>query len=293
MTEKEHEPVMLAEAMERLEVRKGRKYIDATTGAGGHGAEIERRGGEVLGIDADPRMLELARGKLKAAKLVLGNFRNIDEIAKRAGFSRVAGVLFDLGVSRVHFDDRKRGFSFREPEAMLDMRLDPGSQAVTAADLLNKLREDQLEGLLEVAMTASEARRWTKLICDKRKERQFRRVGDILELMREPERGKRHPATKLFMALRIAVNSELPNLRDALPKARELLEPGGRLVVISFHSGEDGTAKEQFRKWEKAELGRAEPEKAEVPGEDEVRRNRLARSAKMRTFIKNEDRKGR
>lgn len=280
MNKGEHIPVLLNEAIEALHIKKTRKYIDATLGAGGHSALILARGGRVLGIEADDQMVEIARENLKLAGdnfvIAQGNFVNIDRLAKENGYAQVDGVLYDLGISSLHYKNG-RGFSFENEEEPLDMRLDTKLQAVTAADLLNSLRKDQIEEMLGVGMERGEAKRTALLIWKFGEKQKYRSVGDLLKaLERMPKVGKLHPATKVFAALRIAVNSELTNLAESLQRAWELIRPGGALVVISFHSGEDRIVK-QFM---------GNKAKPVVPSEDEIRRNPRARSAKMRVLRK-------
>lgn len=265
-----HESVLLKEAVDALHVQKGRKYIDATLGAGGHTEEILRRGGQVLGIEADPKMLEIARKRVGKAcpTLFLGNFRDIASIAHKHGFGKVSGVLFDLGISSVHLDSDDRGFSFRDPAAPLDMRLNPETQGVTAADLVNSLNVAQLAEMLESKALA-------RKVVELRKIKKFSTVGDLLTLFENKKRGRIHPATQVFMNLRIAVNSEYENLKAALPQAFELLDEGGRLVVISFHSGEDRIVKNFFKR-----------SSLILPSSQEVALNPRARSAKMRVLTK-------
>lgn len=287
---------MVEEVLEGLHIKKlvrtatgGRaRYIDATVGAGGHSWWIVKAGGEVLGIDADKEMLALAREKLTGlkVKLVKGNFREIGKIARREGFGEVEGILFDLGVSIAHFMDMKRGFSFRSEEADLDMRLDPEIQGVTAADLLNGLREDQLEEMFGRVTEKREARKYAKKVCERREKARFKVVGDLLEVIETRKGEKTHPATKLFLALRMAVNSEMENLKTAMSAALELLEPGGRVAVISFHSAEDGVVKKTLVDWEEKGYGRRVTKKAVWPSEEEVKRNPSARSARLRVFEK-------
>jgi 16S rRNA (cytosine1402-N4)-methyltransferase len=279
-----HQPVMAREVIEKLHVKRLARYIDATVGTGGHAAEIMGRGGVVLGIDADFRMLEIARKNLGEDKVTLvgGNFRDIDRLAAENGFDKVDGILFDLGISSVHLDSDERGFSFRKLDAPLDMRLDPERQNVSAADLLNSLREDQLRELFSVTGVGGLARK----VVEQRKAGPIRTVGDFIALMGEGRHGKLHPATKAFLALRIAVNSELISLKEALPKAYELLEPGGRMAVISFHSGEDSIVKRAFGEFEEKGFGKSEGLVRPLPGE--IEKNPRARSAVMRIFRKGE-----
>lgn len=290
----EHTPVLLREIVDFLHIKNQGSYIDATLGAGGHTIEICKRGGKVLGIDADSDMLKVARKRLKTACpgvfTTQGNFRNIYKIAKSEGFSGVDGILFDLGISTLHLKDFKRGFSFTEEDSSLDMRLDPNSQNVTGADLLNTLRQDQLVELFKEGMNEASARKLSKEIVRQRGIKKIEKVADFLKVIgRIPREGfKTNPATKPFMALRIAVNSELDSLREGLMEAFLLLKTGGRIAVITFHSGEDRVVKEYFTKWEKELKGKVITERPVVPTEEEVGENRKARSAKLRVFEKNE-----
>jgi 16S rRNA (cytosine1402-N4)-methyltransferase len=273
-----HESVLLKESIDSLHIQKGGKYIDATLGGGGHTLEIVKRDGRVLGIEADPKMLAVAKRRTSGSRpvLVLGNFRDIASIAKANGFEKVLGVLFDLGISSVHLDSDDRGFSFRNEDVPLDMRLDQSRQGVTASDLLNSLNTGQLTLLFE-------SKRIAEAIVAERRLKPFEKVSDFLGLF-GPKTGKIHPATKAFMMLRIAVNSEYENLEVALSGAFDLLLSSGKLVVISFHSGEDRIVKRLFREF--GESGRARVEKLILPTLAEVKANPRSRSAKMRVLTK-------
>ena len=293
MTEKIHKSVMPTEVLEGLHVKTDGKYVDATLGAGGHTIEILRLGGKVLGIDADESMIALAEAEIVIAcpdlkskfQVFHGNFRNIKEAVKETAFGPVDGVLFDLGISSKHLDSDQRGFSFKDPNSHLDMRLDTHAQSITAAQLLNILREDQLIELFTQGMSFPVARRWAASVVRKRALRPFEVVRDILEIA-PPTTSKIHPATQAFMALRMAVNSEIENLTAGLEDAFDVLAREGRLVAITFHSGEDRIVKRIFK--EKAGLGNAlipgnQPIK---PSEKEVEDNPRARSAKVRVIEK-------
>lgn len=293
-----HESVMVRGVIDALHMsngskhlKKAHKYIDATSGTGGHTFEIANLGGRVLGIDMDPEMIKIAADRLgDKATLVQGNFVNIDRIAKENGFDKVDGILFDLGVSNLHLKDRSRGFSFENLDAELDMRVDPMSQGVTARNLLNVLREDQLRKMFEVTLEAGSAKWLAGRVVDFRKERPIKNVSDMLDICRGLRSGKPglSEATLPFLALRIAVNGELENLKVALPKAYGLLIKGGRLIVISFHSGEDEIVKNFFR--EKQNLGdKLVTDKPVTPDAYEREKNRRARSAKMRILEKIND----
>lgn len=286
-----HESVMVEEVVESLHIQKGSFYIDATLGNGGHALEILKLGGKVLGIDLDPKMIGISEKRLKGFgdfKLARGNFTKIDSIADENKWFPVKGILFDLGVTNVHLKDLEKGFSFENPDAELDMRIDPETQNVKAADLLNVLREDQLEELFEVTLEPGAAKWITGRVLHSRERKPIATVSDMLEVCEGLKTGKRslNEATLPFLALRIAVNSELDNLKEALPKAFGLLDRGGRLSVISFHSKEDAIVKDFFK--EKSLLGEAKmiTFKPIMAGEPEILVNRRARSAKMRVIEK-------
>ncbi|MCX6705270.1 MAG: 16S rRNA (cytosine(1402)-N(4))-methyltransferase RsmH [Candidatus Woesebacteria bacterium] len=290
-----HESVLLKEVREALHIDKGFKYIDATVGNGGHSLEILKEGGQVLGIDLDPEMVEISIKRLGGEafppsrwKIVRGNFIHIDSIAKENGFNPVNGILLDLGVTNLHLKDLERGFSFGNPEAPLDMRINSETEGVKASDLLNVLREDQLEDLFKVTLDPGAAKWITGRVLHSREGKTIATVGDLLEISEGLKIGKPglNEATLPFLALRIAVNSELSNLEEVLPKAFDLLIKGGRLVVISFHSGEDAIVKNFFK--EKSKDGaKITTFKPILAGEEEISVNRRARSAKMRILEKN------
>lgn len=282
---------MVGQVVDQLHVKKGSSYIDATLGTGGHTLEIANKGGMVLGIDADLEMITVAKKRmkdLKNIKLVQGNFVTIDQIAKENDFPEVDGILFDLGVSNIHLKNLERGFSFENPEADLDMRLDPNTQGVKASDLLNVLREDQIEDLFAVTLEPGAAKWITGRVLHSRAAKPISKVSDLLEICEGLKTGKTglREGTLPFLALRIAVNSELDNLREVLPKAFDLLKPEGRIVVISFHSKEDEIVKEFFKEKNlrlQARLITFSPVRASIT---EVSVNRRARSAKMRVIEK-------
>lgn len=259
-----HIPVLLNEAIEQLRVQPGKKYIDCTYGGGGHARAIERAGGVVLGIDQDP----------EAKAPVHGNFAHLKGIAQKAGFEKVSGILFDLGVSSYQLETPERGFSFNQ-EGPLDMRMNP-SVGPTAADLINAASEKELANLFWRLGGERASRLIAKAVIAARPLRTTNQLAVIiLRVRRKSKTDRTHPATRVFQALRIAVNDELASLEAALPQAVELLEPGGRLVVISFHSLEDRIVKKFMKK---SLLIR--------PNEQEITANPRARSAKMRVYEK-------
>ncbi|OGM05929.1 16S rRNA (cytosine(1402)-N(4))-methyltransferase [Candidatus Woesebacteria bacterium GWB1_43_5] len=267
--------------------------IDATVGAGGYSREICGTGAKVLGIEIDPAMAEIAKLSLKEScpsfKLIVGNFANIESIAKIEGFEAVWGIVFDLGVASPQLISLTRGFSFKNPDALLDMRLDPENQGVSASDLLNALDKSSLMKLFSQTCQFHESKRLAVRIIEERILKPFETVGDFIEATKGifKKRGIVNPATRPFLALRIAVNSELENLQVALTDSAKLLKPGGRIVVVSFHSGEDQIVKKTFLQFVKLGLGRVLTKKPIVASRAEIEINPRARSAKLRAFEKN------
>ncbi len=256
-----HIPVLLQETLTALNVRAGGRYVDGTVGLGGHAAailEAAQPDGRLLGIDRDPEALAIAAQRLArfgdAVVLARGAFADIEATCRAHGFVPVDGVLLDLGVSSIQLDRPGRGFSFQRDEP-LDMRMDPDGP-VTAADIVNEYDEQQLAALIYEYGEEHRSRRIARAIVERRPLHTTGELARIVEAaVGRGRRGARpsarrpiHPATLTFQALRIAVNDELGQLSAALEAAHGLLAvPGGRLVVISFHSLEDRAVKEYFR----------------------------------------------
>lgn len=295
-----HQPVLLKEVIEALKVKKNGKYFDGTIGGGGHAQAILKLDGQILGLDYDPEALISAREYLTTAcpssiesrgpnaawRLVRGNFKDLARIARENDFLPADGVLLDLGVSSGQLGTPGRGFSFNL-EGPLDMRMDPDLK-VTAADLINGLNKGELEKLFEKLGEEKLARRLAGAIVEARRLKPILTCQQLVEIILKvkPRRGKIHPATQVFQALRMAVNDELNNLKEALPAALEILKTGGRLAVISFHSGEDRIVK-YFLK-EKAEEGKMKmiTKKPIIPSWEEIKENPRSRSAKLRVAEK-------
>ena len=289
-----HLPVMLSETIAWLDVRPGQWYVDANLGGGGHTREILERGGSVIAIDRDREAVNQAEEHLlphyPGRLLILhGNNRNIDKLIRQTGHS-VAGILFDLGWSTNQGDDMERGLSF-SGEGPLDMRLDQ-SQEETAQSLLESLTEDELERVFsegDEPLAAPIAR----AIVQARREGRLPRTTTALAAFvsgvyyrKGFRRSRRHPATRAFMALRIRVNREYENLEESLRGSRDLLkESGGRLIVLSFHSGEDRIVKRALRLWVSEGEAQFLFRRSLVPGEAEVRDNPRSRSARMRGVL--------
>lgn len=249
---REHVPVLYHEVLEALQPRPGCSYVDATLGAGGHAAGIlsaSAPDGRLLGLDADPDAIAYVRESLRiyGDRVVLkaANFRQIGTVAPVLGFAEVDGVLMDLGLSSRQLSQPSRGFSFSQ-EGPLDMRLNP-SRGRTAADLVNGLPEAELADLFWRFGEERYSRRIARAIVAARPVTTTAKLADVV-FRTVGRREKIHPATRVFQALRIAVNDELEALDQALPQARDLLRPGGRMAVIAFHSLEDRLVKRFFMK---------------------------------------------
>ncbi len=249
-----HVPVLLDEVMAALQPRPKGRFIDCTVGLGGHAAAILEEispTGKLLGIDADPEAIRISEGRLSkygdAVTLVNENFTNLETISRRYHIHPVDGILFDLGVSSLQLDTAERGFSFNL-DAHLDMRSNP-EQGLTASDIVNRFSEQELAKLIERYGEERHSRRIARCIVRNRPIATTTQLAQLIEraLAGPTHRGRIHPATRTFMALRIAVNNELQNLELALKQTPNLLRPGGRLAVISYHSLEDRIAKQFMR----------------------------------------------
>jgi 16S rRNA (cytosine1402-N4)-methyltransferase len=294
-----HVPVLLKEAIDFLAVRRGGTYIDATVGLGGHSYEIAKRlgaPGHLIGLDKDPSALEIAR-----KRLVVGHsssavgappdwptvtllHRSFAEVAKGQRPATIDGLLADIGVSSLQLDDAARGFSF-QAEGPLDMRMDPHAER-TAEQVVNHLDERQLADVIYEFGEERRSRRIARAICRSRPIRSTAHLADVISAaarpMNQAER-RIHPATRTFQALRIFVNRELDDLKALLAAAPQILKPGGRIIVISFHSLEDRIVKDAFRDGAMKDMYyRILTKKPVTASEEESDRNPRARSAKLR-----------
>lgn len=288
-----HEPVLLKEAIESLKVKKDGKYIDATLGDAGHALEILKADGKVLGIEINEEALERAKERIERENLsqnfigVLGNFKNIEEIANNNDFGEVQGILYDLGYSSFELDSGGFGLSFQKDEP-LDMRLDK-SLGVTAEDLVNSLGEKELSNLIFSYSDERMARKFARAIVKARNLKKIRTTAELAEILKSAsspgyERGRIHPATRTFQALRIAVNDEVTNLEKSLPRAARLLLPGSVIVLITFHSLEDKVTKD-FGRSARSSVKEV-LEKPITASYEELDFNPRSRSAKLRVFEK-------
>ncbi len=313
VTNSGHVPVLLNEVIKFLDPKPNQNFVDCTLGAGGHTIEILKRtapNGKILGIDLDMRAILIAKQKvlkagIESSRLVAtrGNYRNIGDIVLQNNFKNISGILIDLGFSSMEIEDPEKGFSF-QIDAPLDMRY--GQVGETAADILNRSREQELVRIFKEYGEEKFSGRIARRICEIRKnnpiDTTFKLVNAIAEVVpKKFQFGRVHFATKVFQALRIATNDELGNLEKVLPEAVELLPRGARLAIISFHSLEDRIVKQYFKKesidcvcpksipvcncGHKAIL-KILNKKPIVPSEEEATQNPRSRSAKLRVAEK-------
>ncbi len=283
-----HVPVMLEEVLHYLDPQPGQVIVDGTVGGGGHARAILERilpGGTLIGVDRDPFMLERARQALPADRVILvhGRFDQLREILDDLGIACVDGVLLDLGVSSDQLADPERGFSFRS-SAPLDMRMDPTQAGLTAAEIVNRASESELVQILRTYGEERFARRIARAIVQARRRAPLRTAKELAQVVADAvppnyERGRIHPATRTFQALRIVVNDELNALARFFQMVPRCLKPGGRAVVISFHSLEDRVVKHAFAN---RELWDRLTKKPVRPSSEEVAQNPRARSARLR-----------
>jgi 16S rRNA (cytosine1402-N4)-methyltransferase len=286
-----HTPVLAAEAIEWLRIRPDGTYLDATTGTAGHSIEIARRltTGRLVGIDRDPQALAIAQERLKefGEKVVLvhAEFSQIGELAREKGLGPFDGVIADLGISTLELDSPERGFSFRYA-ADLDMRMNPDAE-LTAAEIVNEWPERELANLLYQKAEETDSRRIARAIVRARPIRDTAHLATVVTGVRKVRgRQRLHPATKTFLALRIAVNREEEELEQFLSRTPVTLNPAGRWVVISYHSREDRPVKRAFQQLAREGGFRVLTKKVIVPSEEEIAANPRARSAKMRVAEK-------
>jgi 16S rRNA (cytosine1402-N4)-methyltransferase len=298
-----HLPVLLKETITALNLAPGKNAVDCTLGDAGHSEAILERtapNGMLLGIDTDIEAILCAKRFLyrfeDRVKLVKSNFAHLKRIIEENNFQPVQAILLDLGWSSPQFEERGRGFSFQKNEP-LDMRYAVDVKEETAAEILNNYSEEGLKNIFKNFGEEKFASEIAAAVVLNRKSKKIEKTGELVELIlrvyREkfktdkemPWIGGIHPATKVFQALRIAVNKELEVLKEVLPQAMELLTPGGRLAVISFHSLEDRIVKQYFQKINN-KLGKIVNKKPIVASEEEIKNNPRSRSAKLRIIEK-------
>jgi 16S rRNA (cytosine1402-N4)-methyltransferase len=291
--EASHVPVILKEAIDFLTVQRGGTYIDATVGLGGHSYEIAKRlgaPGHLIGLDKDPAALDIAQAKLTGEEFPKVTLLQCSfaEVGDRFGKNFADGLLADIGVSSLQLDNAARGFSF-QADGPLDMRMDPRSER-TAEQVVNHLDERELADVIYEFGEERRSRRIARAIVRSRPIRSTAHLADVISAAARPmnsEQRRIHPATRTFQALRIFVNRELDDLRALLEAAPRVLKPGGRVVVISFHSLEDRIVKDAFREAQiKYKYFRVLTKKPVTASEEEHDRNPRARSAKLRAAEK-------
>lgn len=292
---KYHESVLLSEAVDSLQIEKDKWYVDATLGGGGHTFEILERGGRVLGIDQDEDALTYVKEEKiqhsrfelgKDIRLVRGNFVELEKIVTEEGIRDIDGVICDFGVSSHQFDTPERGFSFQD--GPLDMRMDQ-RLSVTAKDLIHALSRDELTKLFLKYGEERFARAIATRIVERREKQAIATTEDLVETITSVvhwKKGMAHPATRVFQALRIAVNDELHSIEEVLPQALHVVGTSGRIVTITFHSLEDRIVKNTFLQFQADGKGNIVTKKPIAPSEEEQIKNPRSRSAKLRVFEK-------
>ena len=305
-----HESVLLKETMEYLNVNPDGIYVDGTLGGGGHAYEVCRRlspKGKLIGIDQDEDAVEAAVKRLSEfngrVQVIRDNYRRMGEVLEACGIRQVDGILLDLGVSSYQLDDPNRGFTYRDGNAPLDMRMD-NRQKFTARDLVNTYSEMELYRVIRDYGEDRFAKNIAKHIVAAREQKEIETAGELTEAVKaaipaKVRMGGGHPAKRTFQAIRIELNGELEVLKDSLEDMIGLLRPGGRICVITFHSLEDRIVKNIFKKSEKPctcpegfpvcvcgkkPLGRALARKPVLPSEEEMTGNPRSKSAKLRAF---------
>ncbi|MCJ7655382.1 MAG: 16S rRNA (cytosine(1402)-N(4))-methyltransferase RsmH [Dehalococcoidia bacterium] len=297
-----HKPVLLSQTVEALQAQPGKRYVDCTLGSGGHASAILEKilpDGQLLGIDADPEAINIAKTRLAnytgSTIIVNDNFANLETICRENNFLPVHGILFDLGLSSTQLEISERGFSFQH-DGPLDMRFSP-IQELTAAGIINNLSEDKLSQIIKTYGEERYSKRIARCIIRNRPISSTLQLASVVEKAIGSRHGKIHPATRTFMALRIAVNRELENLVTALKQTVNCLDDRGRLVVISYHSLEDRIVKQFMTRESKGcicppdlpicQCGHMPSlkiisKKAITPSLTEIKLNPRSRSAKLR-----------
>ncbi|MFH0933229.1 MAG: 16S rRNA (cytosine(1402)-N(4))-methyltransferase RsmH [Nitrospirota bacterium] len=286
-----HLPVMVKEAIEVLNPIPGGIYVDATIGPGGHSEEIVKLigpEGKLIGIDRDNEALRVAQKRLPNKRVVLkkGKFSDMESLLYMDGISEVDGILFDLGVSMIQLKDPERGLSFAS-DKRLDMRMDR-EQELSAWDVVNRYSEKELERILQEFGEERLSRKISEAIVRMRRIKPIDTCSELSGIIERlyRKRGRVHPATKTFQALRIEVNKELDELRIGLDSSVRLLKKGGRLCIISYHSLDDRIVKKFMAQSSKRGLLRVMTKKPMTPGSEELRSNPSSRSAKFRAAEK-------
>ncbi|MEK7607857.1 MAG: 16S rRNA (cytosine(1402)-N(4))-methyltransferase RsmH [Patescibacteria group bacterium] len=296
-----HQAVLLQETIDGLDLKAGDVVIDGTLGRAGHaiGALLKEKGIFLIGIDRDEDAIEESRKKLmgagvdpKSFRLFRGNFRNMDGFLKESGKDHADKIILDLGLSSPHLDSSGRGFSFKKNEPLLmTMEKNPNKDSFTARDIVNTWAQEDIANVIYAYGDERYSRRIAKAIVERRQKKSIETTDDLVDIVSSSvpaiyKRGKIHPATRTFQALRIAVNDELDSLKSALEIGLKSLKTGGRMAIISFHSLEDRIVKNFMKEAQKNDYGEPFTKKPIVPDFEEISQNPRSRSAKLRIFIK-------
>ena len=298
MSDIKHIPVLRDEAVQGLAIRENGIYVDATLGFGGYTEIIAEQlsSGKVIGIDADKQALALVEQRLapqiSEGKIILkhSNFRLIEQVLAELRINSVDGIVADLGLSSMELDDVSRGFSFKD-NAQLDMRFDTSSDGLTAADIVNSYSQEDLANLFRDLGDEPFSGRIARIIVEGRKKKNIDTTTELVNLILSivPSKFVKksiHPATRVFQALRMEVNDEIGALNSLLASSLNLLNSSGRLVIVSFHSGEDRIVKNAFREWKAQGFVNILTKKPITPSEIELGANPRSRSAKLRIIEK-------
>lgn len=310
----EHKSVLLRETVDSLNIKPDGIYVDGTLGGGGHALEVCRRLGEngrFIGIDQDSDAIAAAAKRLEEhsdkVSIVRSNYENIAQVLKELGIDKVDGIYLDLGVSSYQLDTPERGFTYREDDAPLDMRMDQRNTE-TAADIVNNYSEFDLYRIIRDYGEDKFAKNIAKHIVRAREEKQFETTGELIEVIKAaiPMKVRAtggHPAKKTFQAIRIELNKELEVLKNSIDTMIGFLNPGGRLSIITFHSLEDRIVKIRFRENEnpcicppdfpvcmcgRVSRGKVITRKPIIPSDEEIEENKRSKSSKLRVFERND-----
>ena len=286
-----HIPVLQKEVTKYLAPKPNENFVDATIGLEGHSKAIlekNKPNGKILGIEVDPEVLKVIRYQDRLI-IVNDSYANLKKIVKKYGFKSIKGILFDLGMSSWHLEESGRGFSFRKNEP-LDMRYNPQNK-LTAEKIVNSWPEKEIERILKEYGEERFAKKISKEIVIQRKSITIKTTSQLVKIIEQAtplfyHRKKLHFAARTFQALRIVVNQELENLKQVLPQALEVLEKGGRIIIISFHSLEDRIVKIFFKENQKKGRLKMLNKKPITPSLEEVKKNSRARSAKLRAALR-------
>jgi 16S rRNA (cytosine1402-N4)-methyltransferase len=294
-----HKSVLLQEAIDGLDIKAGDVFVDGTLGGGGHSEEVAKRFGDsvvMIGIDLDPDAIARTKARLSSKKCNIrfaeGSFRNVDTVLDSLGLSHADKMLLDIGLSSNQFEDSGRGFSFQKNEPLLmTFKKDIAESDLSAREIVNTWDLENIAAILKGYGEEEFSWKIAKAIVARRAEKPIETTEDLVEVIKTAtpkwyHHKRIHPATKTFQALRITVNDEINALKEGIAKGFEKLSSGGRLAVISFHSIEDRTVKQFFKKKEESGEGRLVVKKPIVPTREEIAENPRSRSAKLRIIEK-------